>query len=86
MLGEIVIPKSVDEVGRKAFSYIHIEPRGIRLAFLGTTTKFNIGSNIGSNGLSEFEGTIYCLPGSEIQKQARQRGLEVRPLSEFEAQ
>lgn len=80
MPDEIVIPKSVDEVKVEAFS---VEgPRRLWLAFLGMTTKFNNNEY----DLSKFEGIIYCLPGSEIQKQARQSGLEVKPLSEFKVQ
>ena len=79
-LGEIVIPKSVDEVDVSAFS--NAGPHRMRLAFLGMTTKFIYKKY----ELSQFEGIIYCLPGSEVQKQARQSGLEVRPLSEFKVQ
>lgn len=80
MPDEIVIPKSVDEVEVGAFSVGG--PRRLWLAFLGMTTKFNNNEY----DLSKFEGIIYCRPGSEIQKQARQSGLEVRPLSEFKVQ
>ena len=80
MPDEIIVPKSVDEVDVSAFSCSGL--RRLWLAFLGMTTKF---SNFSSE-ISHFEGIIYCLPGSEIQKQARQSGLEVRPLSEFKVQ
>ena len=79
-LKEIIIPESVEKVNISAFS--NTELHWMRLAFLGMTTKF-IDSRY---ELSKFEGTIYCLPGSEIQKQARLNDLEARPLSEFEIQ
>lgn len=68
-LSKIVIPQSVKIIEGDVF------PRGIHMAVLGEQTK-----------LDRFEyrnATIYCLAGSEAQKQARLSGCTVKPLSDF---
>lgn len=68
-LSKIVIPQSVEIIEGDVFS------RGIQMAILGEQTKLD--------GFEYRNATIYCLAGSEAQKQARLSGCMVKPLSEF---
>lgn len=68
-LSKIVIPQSVKTIKGDVF------PRGIHMAVLGEQTKLD--------GFEYRNATIYCLAGSEAQKQARLSGCTVKPLSEF---
>ena len=71
-VSELVVPKSVTEIADDAFGYSR--DHQIALAVLGMeTTMKKIPENI----------IIYCLPGSQIQKDCRVQGKEARPLSEF---
>ena len=72
-LARIVIPKSVEEVDGYALC---VNLKDCRAAFLGMNTKY-------APTIEGFSGTIYCLPGSEVQKQARLKIIPVRPLSDF---
>lgn len=71
-VSELVVPKSVKEIADDAFGYSRDDQ--IALAVLGMeTTMRKIPENI----------IVYCLPGSQIQKDCRLQGKEARPLSEF---
>ena len=71
-VSELVVPKSETEIADDAFGYSR--DHQIALAVLGMeTTMKKIPENI----------IIYCLPGSQIQKDCRVQGKEARPLSEF---
>ena len=76
-LNEIIIPESVNAISGDAF-YLYFG-RSLKAIFFGAKTEFDV-----TRG--DFNGLIYCLPGSKVEEQARQSGLEVRPLSEFESQ
>ena len=75
ILKEIIIPESVNTIENDAFAVFS----DFNIIFLGAKTEF-----YATKG--NFDGVIYCLPGSEVEKKARLSGLEVRPLSEFENQ
>ena len=69
---ELIVPKSVTEIANDAFGYSRDQQ--ITLAILGMeTTMKKIPKNI----------IIYCLPGSQIQRDCRLQGKEARPLSDF---
>ena len=69
---ELIVPRSVTEIANDAFGYSRDQQ--ITLAILGMETKMKkIPKNI----------IIYCLPGSQIQRECRLKGKEARPLSEF---
>ena len=72
---EIIIPESVNTIENDAFAVFS----DFNIIFLGAKTEF-----YATKG--NFDGVIYCLPGSEAEKQAQQNGFEVRPLNEFESQ
>lgn len=76
-LSEVIVPEEVDEINDSVLNFYHKLP--LKLVVLGMDTKL-------SSTTGQFNGTIYCLPGSEAEKQAQQNGFEVRPLSEFESQ
>ena len=74
-ISQLIIPANANEVSYDILSsYAHTA-----LVFLGMTTKCVGG------GLHGFEGVdlIYCLPGSAIQKFAREHKIPIKPLSEF---
>lgn len=75
----IIIPASVKKIERVAFDcYDHNNKRNIHIAVLGKCTEFE------SMPYRIFgEVTIYCLAGSTVQNQARLKGIQVKPLSEF---
>ena len=76
-LSEVIVPEEVEEINDSILSISHKSP--LKLVVLGMNTKL-------SSTTEQFNGTIYCLPGSKAEKQAQQNGFEVRPLSEFESQ
>ena len=69
-VSNIIIPESVESIW-DSFNW------GTSIAVLGMKTKF------GMFGPSQV--SIYCLAGSEIQKDARRNGVTVEPLSEFKS-
>lgn len=80
-----IFPASVQEVGDVKHSRFYIEPlyptydsvisdRPV-LVFLGMDTVLKSVDNV---------ALIYCLPGSKVQQIARDHGIPVRPLSEFQ--
>lgn len=80
-----IFPASVQEVGDVKHSRFYIEPlyptynsvisdRPV-LVFLGMDTVLKSVDNV---------ALIYCLPGSRVQQIARDHGIPVRPLSEFQ--
>ena len=71
-LKSIIIPSSVEQVGMFAFENLDAEV--IEISVLGEKTKFKEMNS---------DAVIYCLAGSEAQKQARLSGCTVKPLSEF---
>ena len=76
-LSEVIVPEEVDEINDSVLNFYHKLP--LKLVVLGMDTKL-------SSTTGQFNGTIYCLPGSEAEKQAQQNGFEVRPLSDFKSQ
>lgn len=78
---KIVIPENVSEVSGEAFHEEIGYKRGghnFQVAFLGMETRFNV-------SICSFNGVVYCLPGSQVQKYARLNGIQMRPLSEFQS-
>ena len=75
MIPEIVIPKSVKTICSYAFDWIN---GSIKIAILGQSTKIEVGKHG-----SPTKKIIFCLAGSEAQRNARALGLTVKPLNEF---
>lgn len=76
-ISQIVVPKGVQLIKTYAFSYI--QTGRIDIAILGNKTKIEM-----KNYDKSTWRTIFCLAGSEAQKEARQNNIAVRPLSEFQ--
>lgn len=82
-----IFPAGVQEVGDVKHSRFYIEPRYPEfdrtipdspvLVFLGMDAVLKI---IDPTNIA----LIYCLPGSKVQRIARDKGIPVRPLSEFQ--
>ena len=80
-----VFPAGVQEIGDVKHSCVYINPRvpqllrsrpdSPTLVFLGMDTALSSVDNV---------ALIYCLPGSKVQQFARNWGIPVRPLSEFQ--
>lgn len=77
---KIVIPDNVDSINYNAFGS-DIDKCDVECAVLGknTTVKEESYSREKLNNVK----CIYCLPGSEIQKYAREHNIPMKPLSEF---
>ena len=68
---KVVIPESVESIAENAFN------SELECAFLGEKTTIRHTKDGGSYKI------IYCLPGSTIQKYAREHNIPIKPLSEF---
>lgn len=82
----MVFPEEFETISESAFGspyhhYHYNNDNGISCVFLGTKTEV---TNVIS-GSSKFGNVslIYCLPGSNIQKYAREHNIPIKPLSEF---
>lgn len=73
-LKTLIIPSGVCEISNEAFSS---NGHGVTCVFLGSETKICMGHNF--SGVNQ----IYCLPGSNVQKFAREHSIAMKPLSEF---
>lgn len=77
----IILPENLKEVSSKAFeqdSYGRSASQ-ITCVFLGRETIIRKTLSSGFQGVS----LIYCLPGSQVQKYAREHQISIKPLSEF---
>ncbi len=76
-----IFPENVQTISYDAFcnGYMQID---VECVFLGKYT--NVVD--GSSGLYQNVKTIYCLPGSNAQKFAREWNIPIKPLSEFKAE
>ena len=76
-LKNVVIPDNVEKVDGRAFDiFSNKKASSVQCAFEGmNTTIFNW-------RLKNIK-TIYCLPGSTIQKYSREHNIPIKPLSEF---
>ena len=77
----IIFPENLKKVSSEAFEQ-HSYGRStsqITCVFLGRETIIDKGLSSGFQGVS----LIYCLPGSQVQKYAREHQISIRPLSEF---
>ena len=75
----IIIPASVKKIERNAFDcHDFNNKRNVHIAVLGKCTEFE-------SMLYRIYGDviIYCLAGSQVQNQARLKGIPVKPLGEF---
>ena len=82
-----IFPAGVQEVGDVKHSRFYIEPR--YPAFDSTKSDSPVLVFLGMDAvLKMIDRThitlIYCLPGSKVQQIARDKGIPVRPLSEFQ--
>lgn len=82
-----IFPAGVQEVGDVKHSRFYIEPR--YPAFDRTTSDSPVLVFLGMDAVLKIIdhthiALIYCLPGSKVQQIARDKGIPVRPLSEFQ--
>ena len=77
---KIVIPDNVESINYSAFGTVY-DKCGVECAVLGKNTTITEG-NFSDDKLYNVK-CIYCLPGSEIQKYAREHNIPMKPLSEF---
>lgn len=77
---KIVIPDNVESIDYRAFDDI-LNKYGVECAVWGKNT--TITGGIFSDDKLRNVKCIYCLPGSEIQKYAREHNIPMKPLSEF---
>ena len=80
---QIIIPENIEEISSRAFFNGYRTVENIECAFLGRKTKVDEWVSIDT-----FYNVkcIYCLPGSEIQKYAREHKIPIKPLSEFKSE
>lgn len=76
-LKTIIIPETVDSVNGRAFLTTNKKKKILECAFYGYNT------TVTDRFFEKNVKTIYCLPGSAIQKYAREYGIPIKPLSEF---
>ena len=72
-----MIPDNVESIDYSAFGD-KFDKRGVECAVLGKNTTIT-----GAYDKLYNVKCIYCLPGSEIQKYAREHNIPMKPLSEF---
>ena len=82
-----IFPAGVQEVGDVKHSRFYIEPR--YPAFDTTISDSPVLVFLGMDAVLKIIdrthiALIYCLPGSKVQQIARDKGIPVRPLSEFQ--
>lgn len=77
---KIVIPDNVESINYSAFGTVY-DKCGVECAVLGKNTTITEG-HFSDDNLRNVK-CIYCLPGSEIQKYAREHNIPMKPLSEF---
>lgn len=76
----LIIPQGVKTVSHELFAHSHTcSNRQVTCVFLGTETEVTV---------KKYEtfykvDMIYCLPGSAVQKFAREQKISIKPLSEF---
>lgn len=73
MIKTLVIPCNVEEFD-EAFER---RAKRVTLVFLGKET------SVCGSGLHSYVKLLYCLPGSKVQKIAREYNIDMKPLSEF---
>lgn len=86
IIKKIVFPQNVNSISYRIFGNARYDKQTVECAFLGNDTTVEPAK---SKYLSERlmnVNTIYCLPGSAIQKYARENDIPVKPLSEFKSE
>lgn len=78
---QIIIPENIEEISSRAFFNGYMTVENIECAVLGKNTTITKG-HFSDDKLYNVK-CIYCLPGSEIQKYAREHNIPMKPLSEF---
>lgn len=78
----VILPSGLKEISHKAFSGSSSKAnKSITCVFLGKETVIDNGNRSYQNFNNV--NLIYCLPGSNVQKFAREHKLQMKPLSEF---
>ena len=78
----VLFPKGVKSISHKIFGDHYYKRRDkVVCVFLGTDTIIDRGSN-NYDPFYDVE-LIYCLPGSNVQKFAREQKIQMKPLSDF---
>ena len=77
----IIFPENLKKVSSEAFkqNFLGRTFTQVICVFLGRDTIIDKGLSSGFQGVS----LIYCLPGSQVQKYAREYQISIKPLSEF---
>lgn len=77
-----IVPENVKSISETAFGGNAVNAkRVVDCVFLGKDTTVAV-PNVSIGGFRQVR-TIYCLPGSNAQKYAREHNIPVKPLSEF---
>lgn len=79
-ISQVIIPENVEIINVTAFG--DNNEKIIECVFLGKNTMVAASFRGGLRGIK----CIYCLPGSEILKYARENNIPVKPLSEFKSE
>lgn len=79
-LKTVVVPENVEKVDSRAFLNNNTKRKSIECVFYGYNTAVS-----GYSFIKNIK-TIYCLPGSTIQKYACEYGIPIKPLSEFKSE
>lgn len=76
----LIIPQGVKTISHRLFAFCYTRSnRQITCVFLGTETEVTIKEDEPFYEVA----MIYCLPGSAVQKYARERKIPIKPISEF---
>lgn len=76
----LIIPQGVKTVSHRLFAHSYTRSnRQITCVFLGTETEVTVKDNEPFYRVA----MIYCLPGSAVQKYAREQKIPIKPISEF---
>lgn len=77
---QVIIPENVESI--KVTSFSQNDEKIIECAFWGKNTSVDASYRGSLRGIK----CIYCLPGSTIQRYARENNIPVKPLSEFKSE
>jgi hypothetical protein len=86
-IGRIIIPESVRTISEGIFEIDNrsrIKREAIHIAFLGLQTDIEKGAISLLSIFFPREAIVYCKSGSAIQKTARLKNIQVKPLSDFQ--
>lgn len=83
---KIVFPQSINNISYCVFGEAGFGKNTVECAFLSSDTTVDPEKSKYLSDRLKNVNTIYCLPGSAIQKYARENDIPVKPLSEFKSE